>query len=380
MHERRFTVAREPAVTTAEPIYATHDTRYYLHARAGGTKCVVDARVRRTDMRFVVSLALATATLGWVGLARAQAPINPYDPPEPVAAPAPPPAVAPIPAQPAPIAPAVPPTPPVAPAPPAVPIDPYSAYPAPPAYGYQSPSRGPAQTASPPSYQQGYYLYSAPGQPPVYYAPPTSYQRCGVAVSCCGCPCSSMRRAVLRRRPDVRRFSLGAHVGFLTLNQQVGNDQVTVGGAGFQLRLRSSGRWGFEASQSFLHGSYWDGAWQRDMFPFQLSLMFYLFPNRDAHHFNLYGVAGIGLVADSVTLYDQNRRQVTQDFTELGLHAGLGAELRFRWFGIEADARYVSLWRDNSSVPAAYYGDVKGAPVQKSTYGVQGNVYLSIWF
>jgi hypothetical protein len=182
------------------------------------------------------------------------------------------------------------------------------------------------------------------------------------------------------RRSDVRRFSLGTHAGFLAMNQQVGKDQVTLGGAGFQMRLRSSGRWGFEAAQSFMHASYWDGAWQRDMFPFQLSLMFYLFPNRDAHHFNLYGVAGAGLVADSVTLYDQNRRQVTQDFTEFELHAGVGAELRFRWFGIEADARYISLWRDNSDAPAAYYGDVKGAPVPNQSYGIQGNVYLSIWF
>ena len=73
------------------------------------------------------------------------------------------------------------------------------------------------------------------------------------------------RRAWCARRWDgARRFSFGAHVGFLTLNQQVGKDQVSLGGAGFQLRLRSAGRWGFEASQSFLHGSYWGGAWQRD--------------------------------------------------------------------------------------------------------------------
>ncbi len=53
-------------------------------------------------------------------------------------------------------------------------------------------------------------------------------------------------------------------------------------------------------------------------------------------------------VADSVTLNDENRQQVTQDFTEVELHAGLGAELRFKWFGIEADARYIGLWRDDS--------------------------------
>jgi hypothetical protein len=316
-------------------------------------------------MRIQVTIELAAATLTWAGVAHAHAPIDPYEPGSDAV-------VAPIPAQPAPPAPVVTP----APASPA-PIDPYGSYPAPPAYGYQSPSQGPAQTASPPAYQQGYYLYSTTGQAPVYYAPPPlSYRGCTTYCGCC--PCA---RLVPRRKWDgVRRFSLGAHFGFLTLNQMVGNSQVTLGGAGFQLRLRSSGRFGFEASQSFLHASYWDGAWQRDTFPFSLSLMFYIFPNRDAHHFNLYGVAGGGLVADSVTLYDENRQLVTQEFTEFELHAGLGAELRFKWFAIEADARYINLWRDDSSTPASYYGDVKGAPVQKSSYGIQGNAYISFWF
>jgi hypothetical protein len=325
-------------------------------------------------MRIAVSLALAATTLSWAGLALAQAPIDPYESTA-VEGPA-----APIAAQPAaPIA-AQPATPAGA-----QPIDPYGAYPAPPSMGYQAPSQGPAQTASPPSYQQGYYLYSSPGQPPVYYAPPpVAYRGCTTSCgcgACCGCAPGCGARIIARRRWDgARRFSLGAHAGFLMLNQQVGRDQVTLGGAGFQLRLRSSGRFGFEASQSFLHASFWDGAWQRDTFPFSLSLMFYIFPNKDAHHFNLYGLAGVGIVADSVTLFDENRVQVTQDFTEFEVHAGAGAELRFRWFGIEADARYISLWRDNSATPASYYGDVKGAPVQKSSYGIQGNVYLSIWF
>ena len=124
----------------------------------------------------------------------------------------------------------------------------------------------------------------------------------------------------------------------------------------------------------------WGGAWQRDTFPFSVSLMFYIFPNRDAHHFNLYGLGGVGLVADTVTLNDENRQQVSQDFTEVETHLGLGAELRFKWFAIEADARYMWLWRDDSSTPASYYGDVHGAPVMPSSQGIQGNVYLSLWF
>lgn len=312
-------------------------------------------------MRISVSLAVAATVMALGAAARAQEPLQPYETDQATETVA----------QPAPIQPAQIPV--------QQPIDPYSAYPAPPAYGYQAPAAGPPATPSPPAYQQGYYLYPANGQAPVYYAPPPNSACC----CCCahaGCGYRAPRLVRKRVWDGVRRFSLGAHVGFLTLNQQVGNDQVTLGGAGFQLRLRSAGRWGFEASQSFLHGSYWSGAWQRDSFPFALSLMFYIFPNRDAHHFNLYGLAGVGLVADSVTLNDEYHQQVTQDFTEVEVHAGLGAELRFKWFGIEADARYISLWRDSGDTPGAYYGNVKGAPVQASSYGIQGNLYLSLWF
>jgi hypothetical protein len=322
-------------------------------------------------MRISVSLTVAALTFGYGAAARAQQPINPYQSGAETADAA-------ATAEPQPIQPAAPVAQPQ-------PIDPYSAYPAPSAYGYQSPASGPAtQPATPPSYQQGYYLYPAQGRSPVYYAPPPRSGTC----CCCGCATSgtylygySPRLVRPAKKWDgARRFSLGAHAGFLTLNQTVGKDQVTLGGAGFQLRLRSKGRFGFEASQSFLHASYWHDAWQRDSFPFSLSLMFYIFPNSDKHIFNLYGVAGAGLVPDSVQLYDENRVKVTQDFTEFELHAGAGAELRFKWFGIEADARAIWLWRDNSDVPATYYGDVKGAPIMKSSYGVQGNVYLSLWF
>jgi hypothetical protein len=319
-------------------------------------------------MRISVSLAVVATIFGIAGAARAQQPINPYlSGTETVDAPAPV----------------------------AQPIDPYSAYPAPPAYGYQAPAQGPTAVPSPPTYQQGYYLYPAGGRAPVYYAPPPSpYGGCSVsACCCCACPTQGYQYGYrynygyqprlfrpARKGEHVRRFSLGAHVGFLTLNQQVGSEQVTLGGAGFQIRVRSRGRFGFEASQSFLHGSYWGGAFERDSFPFAVSLMFYVFPNSDQRHFNLYGLAGMGLMPDSVHLYDENRQKVTQDFTEFLLHAGLGAELRLKWFAIEADGRIVGTWRDDSDAPATYYGDVKGAPVQKSSYAFQGNLYLSLWF
>jgi hypothetical protein len=320
-------------------------------------------------MRKSLSLAVAFAALSTGSLAFAQQAIDPYD--ETAAVPAPPP-----PAPPAEVAPIAP----IATTPPGQLIDPYNGYPAPPAYGYQAPATGPAAPPSPPQYQQGYYLYAAPGQPPVYYAPPPALYRPGCSTYCgCASPCCAPGRRV-HRWDGVRRFSLGVHASFLTLNQQVGSSAVTLGGAGFQLRMRSSGRFGFEMAQDFLHASYWDGAFTRDSFPFSMSLMFYIFPNKDAHHFNLYGLAGVGIMSDVMSLRDENGVQVQQNFTEYTAHAGAGAELRFRWFAIEADARYVGMWRDNSSAPATYYGDVKGAPIPKSNQGVQGSFYISLWF
>jgi hypothetical protein len=146
------------------------------------------------------------------------------------------------------------------------------------------------------------------------------------------------------------------------------------------MRMRSSGRFGFEMAQDFLHASYWGGNFQRDSFPFTMSLMFYIFPNSDARHFNLYGLGGVGIMSDVVTVRDEYSSQAQQSFTEFTTHAGLGAELRFRWFGIEADARYIWMWRDSSGAPAIYYGDITNAPVPKTTQGIQGNVYLSLWF
>jgi hypothetical protein len=293
-----------------------------------------------------LSLGVAMALIGLVPSALAQ-PIDPYADQRP--APPPPP-----------------------PAPPG-PIDPYApTYPPPPAYGYQPPAAGVGQPQGPtPQYQQGYYLYPTPGAPPVYYAPPPS----SYALRCAAC----VPRRPPRRWDGVRRWSLGAHLMVLGIGQKIGDHDMTLGGAGFQLRLRSRGRFGFEASQSFLGASYWDGGFQRNSYPFQISFMAYLFPNQDARHFNLYLLAGAGVMSDSIQLYDENRQKVTQGFVEWDLHAGIGAELRIRCFASAAAARALGLFRDdNLSTP--YYAGVTGAPVPSKTWGVQGRVYLSFWF
>lgn len=321
-------------------------------------------------MRTVLSLAvLVTLT---AGVAQAQQPVDPYGTAD-VAGPATePPQV-------------------VDPYAPAAPVDPYAeparpAYPPPGQFGYQPPSAGPGVVSpAPPSYQRGYYLYpSTGGQYPVYYAPGS-----GCYCACDACATARPRAYSLAyptvvRKPvpyeRVRRFSLGAHAMVLGLFNAIGHDDMTLGGAGIQLRIRSRGRFGLELNQSFLHGDAFKGAISRSSYPFQFSLMLYLFPNQDKRHFNLYGLAGFGAQLDQVDIRNQYGDKTEQDFLEFEGHIGLGAELRFKWFAIAADVRGLGLVRDDSSTPASYYKNQPNAPVADSGWGLSGNAYVNLWF
>jgi hypothetical protein len=220
---------------------------------------------------------------------------------------------------------------------------------------------------------------NAPMPTEPYWAPPC----CCNACTPCGAPLA-LKPVIVSPRPPVwdgvRRFSIGVHGTTLWLNQDVGGEQMVLGGAGLQLRLRSRGRFGLEFSQSFLHATYLNGNFDRSSFPFTFSLMYYVFPNQDWRHFNIYGVAGVGAMFDAITLLDEHRLRVEQDFVEWIGHVGVGAELRFQWFAIEADARLIGTLRDDTSTPASYYQGVQGGPIPDSSWGVSGNVYLSLWF
>jgi hypothetical protein len=295
-------------------------------------------------MRTALSLAALIATTTFAGVAQAQQPVDPYDTAD-VAGPA---------------------------TEAAQPINPY---------GYAPPTEAP-----PPAYTApqtgGYYQYPATTQYPVYAAP-----------SCCCNPCQqqypvypsyALRRPtmVVKQAPKVwdgvRRFSLGVHGTAMWMNQNVGNSQVVLGGAGFQLRVRSKGRFGLEINQGFLGFDHND--YHRTSFPFQFSLMLYLFPNQDERHFNIYGLAGFGAMLDAVHVRDENNRMVEQDFLEWMGHVGLGTELRFKWFAIAADARLLGTLRDGSSTPARYYQGVQGGPIPDKNYGVSANAYINFWF
>jgi hypothetical protein len=249
----------------------------------------------------------------------------------------------------------------------------YGYYPPPPAYGYQAPSAGPGYQTPTPAYQQGYYLYPTEPSAPVYAPPPCCCRPCELAP-----PVFKLQTSRPRKLEHIRRVSLGVHGTVFGINQTIGTHDMVLGGAGLQLRIRSQGRFGLELSQSFLHASY--GDFQRTSLPFAFSLMFYVFPNRDARHFNIYALAGVGLMYDAINLRDENSALVEQDFVEWTAHVGVGAELRFKWFAIEADARLVGMLRDDLSAPASYYSGVSGGPIPSSSYGGMGNVYVSFWF
>jgi hypothetical protein len=307
-------------------------------------------------MRWILACA---ASLTFAGAAVAEEPVNPYQ----EAAPAPP-EVA-----------------PPADVTPNEPINPYGTqeappplYPPPSTYGYQPPSPG-QYNSTPPSYQQGYYLYANPGQPPVYYAPPpTVYVRPRLS-------CTQLCGARGPRKWDgVRRFALGIHGDVLWVGQKVGDSDVVLGGAGFHLRLRSKGHFGVEFSQSFLHASYWNGGFERNSYPFMISLMGYVFKNEDSRHFNIYFGGGVGVMPDTVKVRFSPDDYRSQDFLEWMLHVAVGAELRFKWFAIDADVRGLAMVLDKTDFPARYYEGVQGGPIPDSSWGIQGKVSLNIWF
>jgi hypothetical protein len=195
-------------------------------------------------------------------------------------------------------------------------------------------------------------------------------------------------------------------------NQHINGHAVLMGGAGLQLRFRTRGRFGLEASVDFLHGGYGlgdssqpvvaqggadtagagtnvttgprpyfhAGDVSRDSIPVQLSAMFYIFKNTDDRHFNLYFLGGVGVMDTKMGLTDEWGNGVTQSFTEWEAHLGVGAELRFHWFALQADLRGLAMTRDDSGQPASFYQDVEGAPVLKNSFGVQGNIGAAIWF
>jgi hypothetical protein len=239
------------------------------------------------------------------------------------------------------------------------------AYYPPPAPGYYPPQ--PGYGAAPP-YPYPAYPYAPSGPPPSAYAP---------GAACASGDCATRRPG----RQRVRVFSLGGRASYLALNYQLGDRNVSLGGGGVELRFRTAGRFGLEASVDFLHGDFdVGGPVTRDSYPIQISALFYVLPNRDANHFNLYLLAGLGAVPSTIGYYDYYGQRVRERFTEYEGHIGAGLELRFRWFALRTDVRGLALWRDDSAGAAVYYAGVSGAPVPGRETGLLATAGGAFWF
>ena len=276
-----------------------------------------------------------------------------------------------------------------------------------PGYGYVVPAPPMPPPPPPPrAYygNQGYYypptgyaapIYSYP-PPPVYYRVPPPPRRRPPRI-CRDC-----------NLEHPRFFSIGLRATSLSINQSINGHDVTLGGGGFQMRFRNRGHFGIEAAVDFLHGDFHAdgptprmdtpttgssssngntsggyfhvGDVSRDSIPFSVSALIYIFPNTDARIFNMYFLGGLGVIGTSMSLLDENGVRTQQDFTEYEAHLGIGSELRFRWFAIDASVRALGLARDDSSAPASYYTGVSGAPVPASSVGVAGTLAATLWF
>jgi hypothetical protein len=207
----------------------------------------------------------------------------------------------------------------------------------------------------------------------------------------------------------------------LGVRQQINGRNVSLKGWGAVLRLRGRGHVAFELSLDFLGGNFaaspqaqasgsgsgssppsggtnpdgtntprpgpvQDGPYfhignvGRQSRVISASFLAYLLRNTRSRIFNLYFLAGGGYISSTVSLANQYGRRVRQNFGEYEGHVGVGAELKFRWFAIDANVRAIGMLRNNKGAPAAYYANVEGAPINARSFGYQGTISGLLWF
>jgi hypothetical protein len=204
----------------------------------------------------------------------------------------------------------------------------------------------------------------------------------------------------------------------LGVRQQINGRNVALKGWGAVLRLRGRNHLAFELSLDFLGGNFPAGAQPvanggggtaagpanpdgtttgrpgpsqdgpyfhvgdvgRQSRVISASLMAYLLRNTRSRIFNLYFLAGGGYISSTLALDNQYGRRVRQNFGEYEGHVGVGMELKFRWFAIDANVRAIGMLRNNRGAPASYYAGVDGAPVNPRSFGYQGTISGLLWF
>ena len=271
----------------------------------------------------------------------------------------------------------------VAPAPvaPAVPVAPVA--PAPPAGNVQAPVyfNGPVWIMpAQPGYQPVIPQQLPP--PPVYVQPPVSVQPLYRPRPLYVPP---PRRYPLRRPsvPAQRGPVVGLGARFTALgisNQEIFGQKLNLIGGGIQVRFRNQGHWGFELGMDALRASINDGAFVRSSYPFTFSPMLYLRKNRRDTHFNIYAVAGFGLMSDNIVLYQDSTQERKQQFWEVLGQAGGGIELRFTHLALFADVRAIGMLLDDSTQAGQYYQYVDGGPIPSSSFGYKANLGAMLWF
>lgn len=284
----------------------------------------------------------------------------------------------------APIAPVAPvaPVAPITPGAPAAPVMPVAPVPAQgpmyfngPVYVVPAPVTGQPVQALPP--------------PPVYHQPqaPQRYR----TASCCALPPPSRYHHAMVRRPQPRGpvFSMGLRFTAMGINQEVLGQSMNMLGGGLQLRFRNQGHWGFETGLDILRANIQNpnslgfDQFTRTSYPWTAAVMLYVFKNRPENHFNIFGVAGIGLMADDVRVSSSRSGfEGHQKFLELMGQAGGGVELRFRRLALSADIRAIALAADDSSPAGSYYPEdlANSGPVPRSSVGYKANLAAMLTF
>lgn len=258
--------------------------------------------------------------------------------------------------------------------------------PPPPVYSAPPPAaQGPMYFNGPvyvyPAPVTGQPVYQGPWQQPHTALPPPPLlgrPRLPAPVYRTATCCAAAPRLLSQPRGPV--FAMGLRFSATGINQDVFDQRMTLMGGGLQLRFRTQGHFGFETAFDVLYANIGDGAFKRTSFPFTAGVMLYLFRNRPETHFNVFGVAGVGLQASDVVLYDNRPGRLNQQFLEILGHVGAGVELRFSRLALTADLRAVGTKLDESGTAGTYYSGVAGGPIPSSTIGYKANLGTLLWF
>ncbi|MBW2730873.1 MAG: outer membrane beta-barrel protein [Deltaproteobacteria bacterium] len=181
-----------------------------------------------------------------------------------------------------------------------------------------------------------------------------------------------------RYRPTFRiPWSIGLHVTGISTNQRVGDEGVALGGMGGHVRMRGY-RWGTELSLDVLGNRFLEGGVERVAVPLQVSGMLYLVPRGQLQ---VYLLGGAQAVFSHVT-WNLPNLSTDQTFTQVGLHAGVGAELFLsRRFALTADLRVFGLARSDEADDGVHYAGIdQEAVVPQKTSGMQANIGVNYHF